>query len=328
MASLFDPKRPGFGPLVPRGNPLTTPTTPTLGSLLGAVPSFGAVPAPSHSPPMWIYVRRRFTQLIDNLAITENQRVDGEQKQAGVRACLNRHYWNAQSNTENSFLIGSWGKRTRVRPSRDVDILFLLPSSVYHQYQVRQGNRQSQLLQEAKEVLVQTYSRTARLRADGQVVVVPFNDTPIEVSLGFLCADGSIIVCDTNDEGRYKASTAKAEAQDLDAHDAKWNGNVRALARMMKRWQKERNVDLKSFQLERLAIEFLSIWPNSHHDIFWYDWMVRDFLAFLIGRANTFITMPGTGEQVWLGNNWLSKAQTATGWQRTAPTPQWRSRFG
>jgi hypothetical protein len=79
----------------------------------------------------------------------------------------------------------------------------------------------------------------------------------------------------------------------------------------MKQWQRELNVPLKSFQLERLAIEFLANWVNNQLDHFWYDWMVRDFLAYLISRANTFLYMPGTNEMVSLGNEWLSKAQSA-----------------
>ncbi len=117
------------------------------------------------------------------------------------------------------------------------------------------------------------------MRGDGQVVGMPFNTTPIEVAPGFRCVDGSTIICGTNDGGRYKNSTAEAEARDLAASDTRWSGNTRALARMMKQWQRECNVPLKSFQLERLAVEFLQAWPYSHHDLFWYDWMVRDFLA-------------------------------------------------
>lgn len=258
----------------------------------------------------WRFVRRRFSQLLNNLAITESQREDGETKQAGLRACLNRYYWNTQSETANSFLMGSWGKRTRVRPSRDIDILFLLPDHVYHRLQAREGNRQSNLLQEVKNVLVTTYPSTT-MRGDGQVVLLPFNTTPIEIAPGFRCTDGRIIICDTNDGGRYKISTAEAEARDLAASDTQWNGNTRALARMMKSWQRERNVPLKSFQIERLVIEFLASWPYSHHDLFWYDWMIRDFFAFLIRHANTYLVMPGTSEMVWLGSDWLNRAQTA-----------------
>ena len=117
---------------------------------------------------------RRFTQFLTNITITDWQRQDGEKKQAGVRACLNRHYWGIGSETANSMLIGSWGKDTRGRPSRDIDILFLLPGSVYWQYQNRVGNPQSQLLEKVKGVLRNTYSPTA-MRADGQVICVPFN---------------------------------------------------------------------------------------------------------------------------------------------------------
>jgi len=315
-----------MGFYIPTRNDLMPPSPPptnSLGSLLGGIrnPSgLGALSLLAAPVPVslsWHFVRRRFTKLIENLAITESQRIDGETKHAGVRACLNRAYWGHSSETANSMLIGSWGKLTRVRPSQDIDILFLLPPSVYHQYQGRYGNRQSQLLQEVKNILAATYSQTT-MRGDGQVVVIPFNTIPVEVSPGFRCGDGSIIVCDTHNQGRYITSTAEAEAADLAASNSRWNGNTRALARMIKQWQRERNVPLKSFQLERLVIEFLQVWSYSYQDVFYYDWMVRDFLAYLTWRANTYIVMPGTGEQVSLGSEWLSRAQTASRYAITA----------
>ncbi|MCW0984041.1 MULTISPECIES: SMODS domain-containing nucleotidyltransferase [Rhizobium] len=254
---------------------------------------------------------QRFAQFIDNLVITDAQLQDGLTKQAGVRDCLNRYFWGYSSETDNSLLIGSWGKQTRVRPSRDVDMIFLLPSSVFHRFQARTGNRQSQLLQEVKNALAFTYFQTA-MRADGQVVVVPFTTTPIEVSPGFLCDDDSIIVCDANDGGRYVTSTARAEAAALVEADARTNGNTRRLARMFKQWQRHCDVPLKSFQIERLVVEFLGMHPNATEDYFYYDFLVRDFFAYLINRSNTYITMPGTGELIWLGSDWLTRAQTAS----------------
>ena len=207
-------------------------------------------------------------------------------------------------------LIGSWGKFTTVRPPRDIDILFLLPPDVYWRYEKRTNNRQSQLLQEVKGVLTQTYSQTT-MRGDGQVVVVPFASVDVEVAPGFRFSDGSIGVCDTSGQGQYKTSTAEAEANDLAAWDTACNGNALALVRIMKQWQDECNVPMKSFHLERLAIEFLRGWPYRQRDLFWYDWMVRDFFAFLIGRANGFFFMPVTYEIIFLGDEWLSRAKTA-----------------
>lgn len=315
MSFVLPPKNYPFGSLAgyvpPSPNRLASLVTGgPIQSGLGALSLLSAAPTPAPAMHMWFFVRRRFTQLLAELTITEWQRDDGETKQAGVRSCLNRHYWGVASETENSMLIGSWGKATRLRPPRDVDILFLLPPSLYFQYQQREGNRQSHLLQEVKEALSRTYTQTI-MRGDGQVVLIPFNSTPVEVAPGFRCQDGSIIVCDTNNGGRYITSTAEAEASDLSASDAQWNGNTRALARMTKQWQREHNVPLKSFQIERLAVHFLRGWSYSHTDVFYYDWMMRDFFAYLIQHANGTLTMPGTGEIVPLGDAWLNRAERA-----------------
>ncbi|MGH6727039.1 MAG: SMODS domain-containing nucleotidyltransferase, partial [Pseudolabrys sp.] len=317
MSFALPPKKYPFGSLAGLAPP--PPPSTGLGSLLSGAPTqsglaattlLGGALAPTPSMHKWFFVTGRFTRLLGELTITASQREDGQTKQVSVRSCLNRHYWCVGSETSNSMLIGSWGKDTRLRPPRDVDILFLLPASVYVRFQVREGNRQSQLLQEVKDVLAQTYTQTT-MRGDGQVVLIPFNSTPVEVAPGFRCRDGSIIVCDTNGGGRYITSTAEAEASDLSASDALWNGNTRALARMAKRWQREHNVPLKSFQIERLAVHFLQGWSYSHQNVFYYDWMIRDFFAYLIRYANGTLTMPGTGEVVPLGDAWLNRAEQA-----------------
>lgn len=271
---------------------------------------------------MWQYVTRRFTKFLNNIRLTDPQIEDGTTKHSGVRNCLNSHYWGYASDTDNSFLIGSWGKDTRVRPSRDVDVLFLLPEAVFHRFQQRTGNRQSQLLQEVKSVLGATYSQTA-MRGDGQVVVVPFNTIPVEVSPGFRCNDGSIIVCDTNGGGRYVTSTAEAEAADLAASDKVFGGSTRHLAQMLKQWQRHCNVPLKSFWIERLAVQFMLNYQHAHQDYFYYDWFTRDFLAYLISQANGHIIMPGTYDVIPLGEEWLSRADLTdildrADWEATA----------
>jgi len=124
-------------------------------------------------------------------------------------------------------------------------------------------------------------------------------------------AHAYIIVCDSKGEGRYVPSTAIAEAEELDLSDRVWNGNTRALIRMVKCWQDNCNVvPLKSFMIERLAADFLFEWEYHLKGVFYYDWMVRDFFAYLISRANGYIVMPG-GEMISLGSDWLTRAQTA-----------------
>jgi len=91
----------------------------------------------------------------------------------------------------------------------------------------------------------------------------------------------------------------------------RWNGNTRALARMLKQWQREHNVPMKSFVIERLALHFLDQWSYSHQDVFYYDWMIRDFFAWLLRFVNGNLTMPVTREVIQLGNEWQMRVQRA-----------------
>lgn len=294
-------------------NPLLfKPPTTLLGAWPAEPISIGSLFHQPVPPPvwMWAFVRRRFAALLADLEITDRQREDGMTKANGIRACLNRQYRSLSLIIDDGFTMGSWGKETQCRPSADVDILFLLPAEVYFRFEQRSGNKQSQLLQEVKDVLGETYSQTT-MRADGQVVQIPFNTIMVEISPGFRCSNGSIIVPDTNGGGRYMTSTAAAEADEIAASDQRWNGNTRALVKMMKRWRRESGAPLKSFHIERLVIEFLDRWQFSRCDAFFHDWMVRDFFAHLISRANGSLAMPGTSEVIRLGSDWLYRAQVA-----------------
>lgn len=263
-------------------------------------------------PPLspWAFVRQRFLALQRNLALTPDQYDDGVTKHKGIVACLNRAYRNIDDDTNHRLLIGSWGKETRVRPPRDIDVLFILPNEVFWRFQERTGNRQSALLQEVKYWLQQTYPQTD-LRGDGQVVSVPFNSYRLEVVPAFNREGGGFFICDTNNGGSYKHVDPNAELAVLSAHDTLKNGNVRKLTRILKQWQRNCNVPIKSFHLEALVIEMLQKFDYGGASEFWFDWLVRDFFAHAIGRANGTFFMPTTYETISLGNDWLSRAESA-----------------
>lgn len=93
-------------------------------------------------------VSRRFTIFLSNLKLTDTQKANGKARKEAVVKAMNAHYYGLTSESSHSLYVGSWAKRTRIRPPRDVDVLFALPASVHTRFEVRTGNRQSQLLQE------------------------------------------------------------------------------------------------------------------------------------------------------------------------------------
>lgn len=261
-------------------------------------------------PPKWIAVRQRFDLFHRNLSLTTLQQQDAHTKRASVIGCLNRRYYGTSSTTDNSFMIGSWGKGTAIRPPRDIDLYFLLPVNVYHRFQVYRAYRQTALLQEVKDVLASTNPDTD-MRGDGQVVVVQFESYRVEVAPAFLLTNGRYWICDTHDGGYYRETDPWAEVRHIETADQACNRNLRPLIRMLKAWQRHCTVPIKSFQLELLATDFLARSPWRYRDFFWFDWITRDFFADLYHHANKLVFVPGTLEPIFLGDEWQSRAESA-----------------
>lgn len=260
---------------------------------------------------MWAGVRQRFRRFHEDLNLTKDQIDDGWGKQHGVRKSLHRAYYDESTESPHGFIVGSWGKRTAIAPPSDVDIFFELPIEVYHRIEAYHGNKQSALLQEIRDHLLQTYPQT-NMRGDGQVVIVGFNTISVEVVPAFRYDhNGFFYMPDTNDGGRWKMVNPQAEIAFTDAADRNASGNVRPMAQMLKTWKRHCSVPLKSYQIELLTAEFMTNYTNRHYDYYWYDWFMRDFFVWLCNKAWRNLTIPGTFESINLGDAWLSKAQTA-----------------
>ena len=255
-------------------------------------------------------ITKRFSKFLDNIKLTDQQVNAGNTSRKSVVSVLNSHYWDLNSETDNSIFVGSWGKFTRIRPPRDVDVLFMLPPSVYNRFEMRTGNRQSQLLQEVKGVLESSFPNTA-IKGDGPVVKVPFSSYNVELIPAFKLTSGKYYVCMTDKGGYYKTADYKAESKIIRDSNETSNNKTRHLIRMMKCWQGYCDVPIKSFWIELLVVDFLKTWKHKDKSMHYYDWMVRDFLKYLEGETNSTVYAPGTGEAMNLGNQWLSKASTA-----------------
>ena len=258
-------------------------------------------------------VAARFDSFAANLALTPNQQQEAAARVRDIVACLNTAYWNSASNTDNFIAEGSWGKGTQTRPPRDVDILYVLPSTAYFQFQQRAGNIQSQLLQDVKQTLEARHPNT-RMRGDNQVVVVDFADGHgVEVVPAFLTSTaGGYLICNTKYGGSYKTIYPFAEIGAVQVADRGTGGAATDVIKMVKRWQHHCNVPLKSFQLELLVLDLLpTLWYQATGTRGLRDWIIRDFFELAIRRANTSVTIPGSGEQAFLGDDWLPRARSA-----------------
>lgn len=274
-------------------------------------------PVESHK---WFYVDRRFERLFSAMDATPSQITDYRTKLEGLCKCLNDWYWPELPQGNSTFIIaGSWAKGTQARTCSDIDIIFLLPWAVKQRFDGRNGNRQSQILQEVKNVLLPSYPKSS-IKGDGPTVVVDFDTIKVEIAPVFLDLNGSRFlespdfrtwVCHTKDDGEYKLSAPAAEIQKLSQINLRFNGNLAPLLRMIKVWRKTCNIPIKSIVAEQIAMDFLSQWYGNKYPYFWPDWLMRDFLEYMLLRANGWSLLPGTREVVYFGNEWVGRTQTA-----------------
>lgn len=264
---------------------------------------------------MWIHVTRHFEQFLGELELKDAQRRDAEGKAERVAKSLYGKYYPDQTFDPSSCLIvGSYGKGTATRPPTDLDLLFILPWEVYTWVEALTGNKQSQLLQEVRRTLLVTFPNTD-LSADGQAVVAPFQTYNIDVvpALRFTEGEfaGKYLIADSTDGGRWRLSHPAAEYWWLQETDAISAGKVTHLLKMLKAWKRECNVDIKSISIEVLANLFVAQWEFRHQTIYYYDWMIRDFFAFMLNYVNGWTQPAGIAERIALGDCWASKCRTA-----------------
>ena len=266
---------------------------------------------------MWIAVRQRFGRFCSDLNPTSDEIGDALGKAKRVGQALERAYGGEATEAPPIFAVGSWGKGTQVRPSADIDIMVRFDRGILERFQAYAYNGQSALLQEIKQKLENSYPQT-RTRGDGQVVQIDFNSILVELVPVFAIGNGQFIMPDTKDGGSWKTVDPVAQIKLIDDADRDYNGNVRPLCKIIKRWKHECSVDLKSFLIELVVADFFRNYPWGNYDFYYYDWYVRDCLKFLKSRVNGRVAIPGTGEIIQLGNKWVSKVDAAIAIAETA----------
>jgi hypothetical protein len=261
---------------------------------------------------LWIHVTRHFETFLQELKLPASDCADAEAKALRVAKSLFAEYYPDQEfNTSCYAIVGSYAKGTAAKPRTDVDMIFVLPYEDFVRIDALTGNKQSQLLQEVKNTLLGTYPFTD-IRGDGPVVKVPFSTYEFEVCPVFLLQDNSFLNAHTKNGGSWGYTNPALEVQWIRNTDAVTLGKATDLVKMLKAWKRECNVEIKSICLEVAAVYFVERWSNRDKTVYYYDWMVRDFFAFLLNYTiGGWTKPPGIAEQILFGNNWQTKCRSA-----------------
>ncbi len=248
---------------------------------------------------------------------------------------LNTDFWSTTSDTSHSLYVGSYGRNTAIQGFSDLDMIFQLPYPVYKQYNEYKGNGQSALLQSVKKSIEKTYSTTS-IRADGQVILVPFNDgITFEVVPAFSNKDDSYTYPNANDGGSWLITNPKSEIEAIRTRNNACNGNLVPLCRMMRAWKGKWSVPIGGLLVDTLAYQFIDDWKYKDKSFLYYDYMCRDFFLFMADQDNDqeYWRAPGSGQYVygkglfqWKAKRCYNISLEAIAYEQANPKKEWSAK--
>lgn len=254
-----------------------------------------------------------FSQFCTGLRMSTDKRSSLAYRTARISKAVNSQFRSLDSDTAYRFYVGSLGRNTAIPSVSDADLLCELPVSVYHQYNAHAGNGQSALLTAVRTAIRTTY-KASDVFGDGQVVIVAFDDgVTYEVLPAFLNTEGGYTFADTNNGGSWKSCKPKQEMDAFASRNKECNGNLVELARMARAWRDSNNVPMNDMLIDTLAYQFIATWQYRDKSYLYYDWMTRDFFAFLANQnaSQTYWLAPGSGSYVWRKGSFEYKARQA-----------------
>jgi len=225
-------------------------------------------------------MQKYFDLFYENIKLTEAQREDAIKKYDGVCGKLHSSYYTTiEYNGSTKLLIGSYGKDTNVRPARDIDVIFKLPTSLFAQYDGHNSNGQSNLLQKIKSILEEKYSKSS-LKTSEKVVVIEFSESAHNVDLlpAFELEDSTFIIPNSSNGGFWEKWDPRAELKKLNDSDKKNEGRTKRLTRYIKKWSENCSIDIKSYYIESTVMNFLD---DSNYVFIDTQNMILDYFNFM-----------------------------------------------
>jgi len=220
-----------------------------------------------------------FQEFLTNIKITDEKASDISYRYGRITKALNEEFRNTESNTANSLQVGSYGRYTGINGISDLDMIYIMPSSKWDDY--NKVNGQKKLLDDVKKAISKTYS-SSDISVDRCVVTVKFTKSHIDVQPVFEVEDQDYKYPDTYGDGAWKITKPRKEMDAMVEFEDNKNKNLRRLCKMARSWKNKHGVVMSGLLIDTLAYNFMkSTEEYDGKSYAYYDEMSRDFFKYL-----------------------------------------------
>lgn len=254
-----------------------------------------------------------FSTFLDNIKVSSEQAKLIRNRYNEITKKLNKTFRDTDSETANSLRVGSYGRYTGIKGISDLDMLYIMPNSLWETYEDKPGN----LLSDVKEALRDRYPKT-KMRKDNLVVVVDFSDFKIEVEPVFEFLDDGEKVASyknptTKDGGAYKVTKPRHEQQAMIDFKQNHGTHHRLLCKMLRAWKDNVGLPMGGLLIDTLAYCFCI--NNSKYDNRGYasfGELTMDFFEYLKDEPKQdYYLALGSKQRVKVKSAFQSKAKQA-----------------
>ncbi len=230
-----------------------------------------------------------FEKLLSNLEPTVSQRAAIKNHRATIDQTLkNSPELTLLDQNRPSFLTGSYKRSTLIRPINDVDLYV-----VVHYARHAEDTQPKNVLKIIRKILRNRYPRTI-LKEDSPCVVVKFADYYFEVVPTYSFSDNADQFAVPNGNGtEWLLCFPNIPQKWLSESNHKNNAKFVPMIKILKQWNREKNIGLKSFHLELITgLVFDHVADINNYPQAIYDWMFY-VCRWLHENSNPFISEPG-----------------------------------
>jgi len=213
-----------------------------------------------------ISVKEAFSTYKSRLEITTTEQADASKRQRDVRAVVQESF-----DVDHDFLTGSYGRHTKTKPLKDVDIFIVMGDEEKH----RRSKHPRAILDDLEACLIYAYGKE-QVERDRRCITVWFekrNQTQDEdgkvLSLDVVPAfeSGNDYEIPDEDLGRWIKTNPAAHADKATAKNMELGGNWVPLVKMLKGWNRHAGKPIRpSFLIEVMALDLVDGPFNSFPD--------------------------------------------------------------
>ena len=213
-----------------------------------------------------ITVAEAFDKFRKKLELTNTEKKDAQKRHTEVR-----DFVRAKFDVKRDFLTGSYGRHTKTKPLKDIDIFFVLGNKESS----RRDEAPSKTLDAFESCLIEKYG-SSKVERGRRCITVEFDKTyqtqdqdgkvlSIDAVPAFETAEHFDIPDDNL--GEWIESDPEIHSQQATDKNKELDGKWKPLVKMLKRWNREAEKPIKpSFLLEVMAQELIDAPFSSYPD--------------------------------------------------------------